>query len=112
MASMIDILMDKNNQVKNLEEVKDEIVQDIELVKKILKTAVIEAINLESPFVSSLNDQNLALIDNAWADFIAENYSMIKYEKMAELDERRVILEEKKRVITQLKELSIKLQGE
>jgi GTP-binding protein EngB required for normal cell division len=112
MASMIDILMDKNNQVKNLEEVKDEIVQDIELVKKILKTAVIEAINLELPFVSSFNDQNLALIDNAWADFIAENYSMIKYEKMAELEEKKVILEEKKRVVSQLKELSIKLQGE
>lgn len=94
-------------QSQTKEELLEELNSDIELLKKILKTAVIEAINLELPFISSFVDQNKKIIQSEREidGFIQNNFHKIKYEELGKSEEIQVLLEEKKRVIQNIKQL-------
>jgi len=99
------------NQSQTKEELLEEINSDIELLKNILKTSVIEAINLELPFISSFVDQNKTIIQSEKEidGFIQHNFHKIKYEELGESEEMRVLLKEKKRVIENIKQLLLKI---
>lgn len=99
------------SQSQTTEELVDEINSDIILLKEILKTAVIEAINLELPFVTSFIDQNKKIIASQKEidGFIQTHFNKIKYEELSKSEEIKVQLEEKKRVIENIKKLLLSI---
>jgi len=99
------------NQSQTKEELVEEINSDIVLLKEILKTAVIEAINLELPFVTSFIDQNKKIIASQKEidGFIQTHFNKIKYEELSKSEEIKVQLEEKKRVIENIKKLLLSI---
>lgn len=104
-------LFESVEQSQTKEELLEELNNDIELLKEILKTAVIEAINLELPFISSFVDQNKKIIQSEKEidGFIQHNFHKIKYEELGKSEETRVLLEEKKRVIQNIKQLLLEI---
>jgi len=100
-------LFESVNQSQTKDELLEEINRDILLLKEILKTAVIEAINLELPFVTSFIDQNKKIIESQKEidGFIQIHFNKIKYEELSKSEEIKVQLEEKKRVIENIKKL-------
>jgi hypothetical protein len=100
-------LFESVKQSQNKKELLEEINSDILLLKEILKTAVIGAINLELPFITSFVDQNKKIISSKKEldSFIQKNFSKIKYEELNQSEELKVQLEEKKRVIENIKKL-------
>ena len=94
---------------------KDELLvelnEDIEILKEILKTAVIQAINLELPFITSFIDQNKKIIESQKEidRFIQVNFSKIKYQELGKSEEIKVQLQEKKRVIENIRKLLTEL---
>ena len=98
-------------QSETKEELLEEINSDIKLLKEILKTAVIEAINLELPFISSFIDQNKKIIESKKEvdGFIQTYFNKIKYNELGKAEEIKVLLEEKKRVIVNIKKLLVNI---
>jgi len=104
-------LFESVRQSRTKGELLEELNNDIELLKEILKTAVIEAINLELPFISSFVDQNKKIIQSEKEvdSFIQHNFHKIKYKELGKSEETRVLLEEKKRVMQNIKQLLLEI---
>ena len=104
-------LFEEVKQSKSKEELLEEINSDIKLLQNVLKTSVLEAINLELPFVTSFIDQNKKIIqsEEQLDMFITKNFDKIKYVEKNQLEEKRVLHEEKKRIIDNIKELCLEV---
>ena len=100
-------------QSETKEELLDELNKDIELLKEILKTSVLEAINLELPFVTSFIDQNKMIIqsEEELDRFIQLNFNKIKYKELNQFKEQKEIYEDKKRVVKNIETLLFNLNS-
>ena len=101
------------NQSKNLDEVIEEILSDIDLTKDILKNSVVKVLNLERPFVSSFMKflDNLYSNDSSpkWREFIKTNKYKIKYKELQNVEAEKVKLTQQKEIISQIQNLLTKI---
>lgn len=116
----------KDTYIKNLlenikpsdtkESVIAEINNDINNLRKILKDAVVKAIELEKPFISIINKQIEALKNKVFPDntsedkdfssFILKYASKIEHERFDNIDKQKALIENKKSILLSMKELS------
>jgi len=107
----IETLFEKIEVSQTKEELLQELNSDIAVLKDILKLAVIKAINLELPFITSFADQNEKIINSnsEFNDFISKYYNKIKYQELEESQEQKRTLEEKKEAIINIRALQSKI---
>jgi len=107
----IDTLFEKIKVSQTKEELLHELNSDIAVLKNILKFAVIKAINLELPFITSFADQNEKIINSSRElnDFISKYYNKIKYKELEESQEKKRTLQEKKEAILNIRALQAKI---
>jgi hypothetical protein len=96
-------------------EILHEINTDIQLLTDILKNSVLNAISLEKPFQSTVNEQINTLIDisdsEEFKKFLSKNAIKIKYFEFAETEEQKAILENKKRIIDEIQKILAEMEG-
>jgi hypothetical protein len=111
----IDVLDDILSSVKQSttkEELLEELNTDIKTLKDILKSAVLKAIGLEIAFTISVVktiDKIINSKDKINKEFINQNFAKIKHEEISKIEENRAFLEEKQRVVKNIKELLKKI---
>lgn len=107
----IETLFEKIEVSQTKEELLQELNSDIAVLKDILKLAVIKAINLELPFITSFADQNEKIINSSreFNDFISKYYNKIKYQELEESQEQKRTLQEKKEAIANIRALQAKI---
>ncbi|AGB41046.1 dynamin family protein [Halobacteroides halobius DSM 5150] len=96
------------------DEVLQEINTDISHLKELLKEAVINAISLEKPFVSTVTKKIYRLIDKSdgeeFSDFYSKYTNKILYDEFSENERKEAIYKNRKKIIKKIKEATRKLE--
>lgn len=94
---------------ETLQDVLDEINTDIDFLRDLLKNAVIKAISLEVPFVSTINNQIRTLQNkkssDAFIDFLAEYVKRIRFQEFERSEKEKVVYQSRKRVVVAIQDL-------
>jgi len=96
-------------------ESKDDLLQeintDIESLIEVLKGPIVEALGLEKPFISTITKQIDKILDDATGKkgpldgFIADKIDLIKYDVYSRLKQEEVDIQNKIKVVSEIKEL-------
>jgi ribosome-binding ATPase YchF (GTP1/OBG family) len=105
----IDNLLRGLQPAETLKDVLDEINTDIDFLRDLLKHAVIKAISLEVPFVSTINNQIRTLQDkkssDEFIDFLAEYVKRIRFQEFEKSEKEKVVYQNRKRVVVAIQDL-------
>ena len=97
------------------EDIIAEINCDIVILKNILKGPVLKAISLEKPFLSTVMKQINCLIDNktspAFSEFLSRHILKIKYLEFADVEARRALFENRRKIVEAMSETVSKIGG-
>jgi hypothetical protein len=102
-------------QSQSLDDVLTEINKDIEFLREILKNAVIKAISLEVPFVSTINNKIRILQDKKsseeFVDFLSVYVKIIKFKEFSDSEREKVVYKNRADVLKIVQELLEKLEA-
>jgi GTPase SAR1 family protein len=105
----IDNLLKDLKPSETLQEVLEEINTDIDFLRDLLKHAVINAISLEVPFVSTINNQIRTLQDkkssDEFIDFLAEYVKRIRFQEFEKSEKEKAVYQNRKRVVVAIQDL-------
>jgi GTPase SAR1 family protein len=100
---------------ETLDEVLKEINTDIDFLRDILKVAVIKAISLEVPFISTINNQIRTLQNkkhsDEFMDFLAEYVKRIRFQEFEKSEKEKVVYQNRKKVVVAIQDLLKNLSG-
>ena len=97
-------------QSQTKEELLAELNNDIAVLKELLQKAVIKAIGLEVAFIVSIVKTIDKISENSVIDeFIKRNFLKLKAQELSKTEEKKVILEHKKRINEKIKNLLSKI---
>ena len=98
----------KQSQTKD--ELLEELNNDISILKELLQESVIKAIGLEVAFIISIVKTIDKISENSIIDeFIKRNFSSLKAKELSETEDKKAILEHKKRINEKIKNLLEKI---
>jgi GTPase SAR1 family protein len=102
-------------QSQDLDEVLVEINKDIEFLREILKHAVIKAISLEVPFVSTINNKIRILQDKKsseeFVDFLSVYVKIIKFKEFSDSEKEKVIYKSRADILKVFQEILEKIEA-
>jgi hypothetical protein len=102
-------------QSQSIDEVLNEINTDIQFLREILKNAVIKAISLEVPFVSTINNKIRILQDkkssDEFVDFLSVYVKSIKFKEFAESEKEKIVFKQRADILKMIQEILDKLEA-